>query len=286
MSDTPIRDISDTAAWVAVYRARESERADPVFRDPFARRLAGERGEAIVAGLKAARRYTWSYTARTHSFDAFVAREVAAGADMVVNLAAGLDARPYRLDLPPALQWVEVDLPALVAYKEEVLSGEKPVCALERVKLDLSDAAARRALLAELGRRARRILVLSEGLIVYLTEEEARGLARDLASPPYERWAIDLVTPRLLRMLQKQVGTALSEAGAPLRFAPPGGAAFFAEAGWRALEVHSMLHTAARLRRLPLLMRPFALFPDTRGTKPNQPWGGTVLLGRSGESPP
>lgn len=280
MADTPIRDISDTAAWVAIYRAIESERPDPVFRDPFARRLAGERGAAIVAKITAARRHAWSYTARTHLIDTFVAREVAAGADIVVNLAAGLDARPYRMDLPPALQWVEVDLPALVAHKEEVLRGEKPVCALERVALDLSDVAARRALLQDLGRRARRILVLSEGLIVYLTAEEARELARDLAFSPYERWAIDLVTPRLLQMLQKQIGTPLAEAGAPLRFAPPEGPAFFAEAGWRALEVHSMLHTAARLRRLPLLMRLFALFPDSKGTKPNQLWGGGVLLAR------
>jgi O-methyltransferase involved in polyketide biosynthesis len=50
MSDTGplIRNISDTALWVAVYRARETDRPDAVFRDPFARRLAGERGEQIA----------------------------------------------------------------------------------------------------------------------------------------------------------------------------------------------------------------------------------------------
>ena len=48
-SATPIRHISDTALWVAVYRAQESERADAVFRDPFARKLAGDRGAQIAA---------------------------------------------------------------------------------------------------------------------------------------------------------------------------------------------------------------------------------------------
>ena len=52
MSDEPlIRDISDTARWMAVYRARESERPDAVFTDPFARRLAGERGEQIANAM-------------------------------------------------------------------------------------------------------------------------------------------------------------------------------------------------------------------------------------------
>jgi O-methyltransferase involved in polyketide biosynthesis len=43
-----IRNISDTARWAAVFRARESDRPDALFRDPFARRLAGQRGEQIT----------------------------------------------------------------------------------------------------------------------------------------------------------------------------------------------------------------------------------------------
>ena len=101
---------------------------------------------------------------------------------MVVNLAAGLDARPYRMDLPRSLQWVEVDLPEILAHKEEILRNEKPVCALERVRLDLSNTSARRELFSELGRRANRVLVVAEGLLVYLTEEEVAALGRDLAA--------------------------------------------------------------------------------------------------------
>jgi O-methyltransferase involved in polyketide biosynthesis len=60
-----IRNISDTARWAAVYRARESERKDALFRDPFARRLAGERGEQIAAKLPKGNRNTWSWVMRT-----------------------------------------------------------------------------------------------------------------------------------------------------------------------------------------------------------------------------
>jgi O-methyltransferase involved in polyketide biosynthesis len=55
-----IREIKDTARWAAVYRARESERSDALFRDPFARRLPGTRGEEIAASLPASERHSSS----------------------------------------------------------------------------------------------------------------------------------------------------------------------------------------------------------------------------------
>ncbi|HEY8182003.1 MAG TPA: class I SAM-dependent methyltransferase [Thermoanaerobaculia bacterium] len=282
MTDAPlIRNISDTAAWVAMYRAMESEREDAVFRDPYARRLAGARGGEIMQKMKAATKHAWSYVARTYLFDTYVAQEIAAGTDMIVNLAAGLDTRPYRMQLPSSLQWIEVDLPDLIAYKEEILRSEKPACKLERVRLDLSDVNARRALFVELGRRAKRVMAMSEGLIIYLTADEACDLGKDLAAQPaFQRWAIDLCSPKLLTMLQKEIGSPLREAGAPLKFAPEEGPAFFTKCGWKPLDVRSMLHTAKQVKRLPFVYQLFALFPDSKGTKPSQPWGGGVLLGR------
>src|SRR5258708_39172821 len=109
MADAPlIRNISDTAAWVAIYRAMESERDDAVFRDRYARRLAGTRGQEIMEKISVSKKHAWSYVARTYVLDRYIAGEFAAGADMVINLAAGLDTRPYRMQLPPSLQWIEV----------------------------------------------------------------------------------------------------------------------------------------------------------------------------------
>src|SRR5947209_7546262 len=98
---THIRNISDTARWAAVYRAFETDRPDALFRDPFARRLAGSRGEQIAASMPFSGKNTWSWVMRTWLFDHFITQQIAGGADMVINLAAGLDARPYRMDLPP-----------------------------------------------------------------------------------------------------------------------------------------------------------------------------------------
>ncbi len=82
-------------------------------------------------------------------------------------------------------------------------------------------------------------------------------------------------------MLQRQIGSPLSQAGAPLKFAPEEGPAFFTRCGWKPLEIHSMLHTAAKLKRAPFFLRLFTLFPDSKGAKPKQIWGGAVLLERA-----
>ena len=123
-----IRNISDTALWVAVFRARETERQDALFRDTFARKLAGERGEQIAKDMRQGMRHEWPYTARTVRFDQIVTEQIKQGTDMVINLAAGLDTRPYRMDLPSSLKWIEVDLPGMMDYKEEFLGKGTTLC--------------------------------------------------------------------------------------------------------------------------------------------------------------
>ena len=283
MSEPLIRNISDTARWAAVFRARESERSDALFRDPLARKLAGERGEQIAAAMTMHERNAWSWVMRTYLFDQYIARGLAAGVDTILNLAAGLDARPYRMDLSPTLRWIEVDLPGLLAYKEGVLAGEKPRCALERVALDLSDVAKRRALFAQIGASATRVMVLSEGLLLYLSAEDVGVLATDLArEPSFRYWAFDIASPGLLEMLRKQGGGAeLAQAGAPFKFAPPEGPAFFARYGWRPADVQSTLKAAARARRLPWPLKMLSFFPESNGAQGRRPWAGICLMERA-----
>jgi methyltransferase (TIGR00027 family) len=276
-----IRNISDTALWAAVYLARESDRPDALVKDPLARRLAGARGEQIAVALSFGERHAWTWVTRTYLFDGFIRAQVKEGADLVVNLAAGLDTRPYRMDLPSSLLWVEVDLPDLLDYKEEVLKGESPRCHLERVRLDLSNRDARRALFGELGARAKKAVILTEGLIIYLTAEQVGELARDLAGPSsFERWALDLASPGLLRLLQRELQPRLTQGGAEMQFGPKEGPLFFRPYGWKPLEVHSLLKTAARLRRLSLFMRLLALLPASQGDQGSRPWSACCLFAR------
>jgi len=280
MAEPTIQHISDTARWSAVFRARETERRNPLFRDPFARRLAGERGEQIAKATPFHEKNTWSWVTRTYLFDRIISQQIAHGADMVVNLAAGLDARPYRMSLPAALKWVEVDLPGILDYKESMLAGEKPVCSLERMRADLSDAETRRVLFSRLNSEARNALVVTEGLLIYLPPAEAAAFAKDLRSfPAFRRWAFDIVSPPLLKMLQKNTHQQFGSEVSPLQFAPAEGPDFFTRDGWKVLEVHSMLKTAASLKRLPFMLSFFALFPENEKNRTRRPWSAACLLG-------
>lgn len=249
----PIRHVSDTALWVAIYRAMESDRADAIFKDPYARRLGGERGEAIAArmGGKAA---SWPIVVRTAVMDQIILRCIRQGAATVLNLAAGLDTRPYRLDLPRSLRWLHVDLPDMVDYFRERMAGEAPRCDLEFVAADLRDGDARREVFTRAARHGP-VLVITEGLLIYLEAPQVAELARDLHDIAHARWWVsDLASPMLLRFLEKRWQKDVSAGNAPFQFGPAEGSAFFAAHGWREAEFHSTLVDAARLKRtMPFL---------------------------------
>ena len=99
-TSSPVENISDTAHWVALYRALESERRDAHFHDPYARMLAGERGEEMMRTMRG-RSNMWAMVVRTCVYDEIILRLIQHNSvDTVLNLAAGLDTRPYRLHLP------------------------------------------------------------------------------------------------------------------------------------------------------------------------------------------
>jgi methyltransferase (TIGR00027 family) len=253
--DAPLRHLSDTALWVAMYRAFESERPDALFNDPYARRLAGERGDAIVRSLPRGRSLAWPMVVRTVVMDEIIARCVGQGVRTVINLAAGLDARAFRMTLPPSLRWLDVDLPDMIAYRREHLGDAKPVCVHESVAADLGDPAATEAVLA----RARGFgpaLVVTEGLLIYLTSSQVTALAGRVHGERDVRfWLMDLATPLLLQMLSRSWQPHLQAASAPMQFAPAEGTAFFSPLGWREAEFRSVWEESLRLGRTVPLAR-------------------------------
>ena len=245
----PIRDVSDTALWVAVYRARESTRADALFKDVFAERLAGERGVRIAAHIPESRYTEWNVVVRTVIIDTFIQNLVKQGVDLVLNLGAGLDARPYRMDLPSSLRWIEVDYPHMIEHKAKLLSNEVPKCQLERVGLDLANAAERAALFAGVNSGAKKVLVLTEGVIPYLSNEEAASLANDLAKcPNFTFWILDYISPRVTKYLQSKRRLKVMK-NAPFKFAPKDWFEFFAHEGWKVYEPHYLADVSIRLGR-------------------------------------
>jgi methyltransferase (TIGR00027 family) len=276
-----VSDVSDTARWMAMYRAWESSRQDALFIDPFAQRLAGERGLAMTALAPKQVKSGWPLAVRTKLIDDLVLRVVEQGCDCVLNLAAGFDTRPYRLPVPPSLNWVEADLPAILAEKTAALAPWTPRCRLSRVGIDLKDARSRASLLDRISSESHKVFVLSEGFVVYLHEGEVSVIARDLSSRAALRWwIVDFFSPALLRMMQNGIGKGLDRA--PLQFAPTNGVAFFESLGWRVEQTASIFREAVRLNRAPLAVRLAQLLPEPDPRRPGRSrWAPLVLLGNA-----
>jgi methyltransferase (TIGR00027 family) len=244
-----ITHVSDTAHLVASYRAIESERPDALFHDPLARQLAGERGRQIGKHLSHSRYTLWSVAIRTCVIDRYIHELLAAGMDTVLNLGAGLDARPYRMDLPASLRWIEVDHPHMIELKEEGLAGETPRCRLERIKLDLADRDARQHLFSQIAAESRQVLVLTEGVIPYLTQDQVVALAADLhREKSFWYWIVDYFSPRVLKYMRS--GRRRQEMGnAPFLFFPDDWLGFFPQHRWNIREIRYLGEESLKLGR-------------------------------------
>ena len=272
-----ITHVSDTARWTALHRATESARPDALFRDPLAERLAGERGRAIVAAVPRTTRNGFWLIARTKIIDDTIAEAITNGCDRVLNLAAGLDTRPYRLDLPSDFTWVEADLPKLLEEKTQLLADQVPQCRLTRTAVDLADPQARDAFLDDALDGATKALVLTEGLLMYLEDRDVVALSDAIKRPEVAWWMLDFAFPGLKKMMNKRMSGMLQNA--PFKFAPENGLAYFEDLGWRTVEVESLFEAAHRFHRLPTLMRPIAWLPRSDPRHPgNRPFSAVALL--------
>jgi len=181
--------VGTTAVMVAAARAAETDRPDPLIRDPYAKLLVTEAGtgvwenmldgslldkvEAIDPEAAAVFQHMRSYQAvRTHFFDAHFTGAVAAGIRQVVILASGLDSRAYRLDWPAGTTVYEIDQPKVLEYKSATLAahGATPSADRHEVAIDLrQDWPA--ALIAEGFDPKAPTAWLAEGLLMYLPAE-------------------------------------------------------------------------------------------------------------------
>lgn len=259
MENTPINDVSDTALWIAAFRATETERSDAAFKDTLARKLAGDKGQQIVAATPHREAMSFAMVVRTAAIDRLVEMAVAKGVDTVINLAAGMDTRAYRMRLPANLQWIEVDLPGIVAYKNEKLAGDVPVCRLERIACDLAHDAERERLFAQMGARTQKALVITEGLIGYLTNDQAAGLSASIfKTPSFQYWIMDYNQGKM-RKHRRANNLKKIMKNAPLQFTESDPLTFFRRDGWRISEDLHILDEAHRIGRKFPLMFPWNL---------------------------
>ena len=189
MSDDPVRlpPVSTTAVGVAAVRAAEAAQPAPLFVDPLAPVFvrAAQTFWTVDRVEPADRRRVGALIfwirVRTRFLDDVIARACAEGCRQFVVLGAGLDARAFRLPLPPDARFFEVDLPAVLAFKERVVRDNAFTPACDRIVVPADLAGDWGGDLDRAGfDRAQRTTWLAEGLLVYLTEATREAVVDEL----------------------------------------------------------------------------------------------------------
>ena len=281
-----ITHVSDTALWVAAFRARETARPDAIFRDHLAARLAGERGEHILESIPHTEAMAFALAIRTVAIDRLVQETIALGVDTVINIAAGMDTRPYRLALPQHLRWIEIDYPHVLEYKEAQLKDERPNCQLERIPADLADASQRRKLFADLGARTKNATIITEGFIAYLKNDDAAAISHDLFGIPSFRYWIQDFYQGKKRNSRHSREIAKHLENAPWQFTVSNPVEWFSEHGWKVHQKLFVMDEADRVGRDFPPLFPWHLllraFPRTIRKLGNKSYGYVTLTHPAG----
>ncbi len=206
--------VSDTALMVAACRAIETGREDGQVRDPFAERLAGERGMVFARSGWFLELVSFVVGLRARLMDELILEMVRSGqVETVANLGAGLDTRPWRLELPPTLRWIEADFDGILEYKHSRLDSDAPRCRVERLAVDLASPEARAQLFEAVGRGP--ALMISEGLLMYLPKAIFTSIAEQASKlSGIRRWLLDVAS---LDAFRRMTGGAANDAIERLR---------------------------------------------------------------------
>lgn len=252
--------VATTGLLVAAIRADEARHAAPLFHDPFADRLAGDIGRATHAAYRAVTGLaTPIIEVRTRYYDDALARICADGLTQFAILAAGMDARAYRLAWPTGARVFEVDRPAVLAHKAAVLADERPTCARIPVPIDLADDWPAALLAAGLDPTIPTCFLV-EGLLQYLDPPFVPTLFTRIHSlaAPRSRLLYDVIGRVLLGApFMTAAKTFMQDLGAPWLFGTDDPAALVAAHGWTAAVTDIASH-GLHLGRWPM---PFAPGP-------------------------
>jgi methyltransferase (TIGR00027 family) len=207
----------------------------------------GDRGPAIARAMPRAPMVEWGMSVRTSAIDHLIEEAIDLGVDTVVNLGAGLDTRPYRMRLPKALRWVELDFPQIVDLKDAKLIEHAPRCELARIGVDLLDLRARAEVLAHYAAGSKSLLFITEGVLPYFCADDAALLAAELYAAPASRFWIQDFDNAGSRRLPR--GWEAKLQAAPLLLEVTDWFEFFARFGWRPAQVTTNIEESHRIAR-------------------------------------
>jgi methyltransferase (TIGR00027 family) len=224
-----------TSKWTAAARARESQRSDRLFFDPYASALAGAEGFRLLDDMEQAGCPRSYLAIRTRWFDDFVVASSQLVRQIVI-LAAGMDMRAFRLSWPPRTTVFELDRGEVLAHKNGILHemGARPSCNRWAVRADLNGSWPAALLEAGFDAGAPGVFLI-EGLTPYLDLDGVTSLLAALGTvaKPGSRLGVDFAGQSFLTASSAFL-SRLSDHGIPWRFGTDDPGPILERFGWHA----------------------------------------------------
>ena len=247
--------VSDMALVTAAGRAKESERSDCLVYDPYAKKLAGDSGMKLVEQFGDI--FIDAEAITTRVFDDAVIKFVEGGGTQIVVLGAGVDARPYRLQIlrDRSIRWWEMDYEGVLSYKAGVLGDSKPLCMLVRIPTDILEKGLFQRLIDTGLNPELRTLWVAEGVFHYLRREEVAEFLETIHSASSDGSTVFFSA--LSSSTKSHTGkfedsmSYLRKMGAPMTFALDDPRGLLESHGYANIEVTFMGHHSAHYGRLP-----------------------------------
>ena len=202
-----LSDVSMTAIGTLRCRAIESEKENPLIHDPMAvyclerlRTLTSTDEQAFLFEKKLSASLTNHIALRARKYDAIVDEFISENPGcLVVNLGCGFDTRYWRINHAEC-EYVELDLPEMIALKREILKERLDYDMIGASVLDISwmDTVNPRG--------NRKTLLLAEGLFMYLPKPEVVSLFRTISERFRDsRLAFEVVTAKYTHGIWKRL---------------------------------------------------------------------------------
>jgi methyltransferase (TIGR00027 family) len=236
--------VSATAYWTLSARYADATGEHPVGNDIFAERFMNDEARSVADRYSPHTRAAGSFPVRHRMIDELVARELERDPSLrVVLIGAGFDSRAYRLD---GGRWLEIDEPALLAYKEPRLPAADAPNDLSRVPIRFGEESLEETLRPYATED--RVVVVLEGVLGYLTDDRRGALLATLIRLfPSHLVVCDLQTRTFLARYGRKLARALHEAGATFGWSSDTPEASFLERRYRVVERVSIPQRGADL---------------------------------------
>ena len=228
---------------------QDAESVSPVCGDIYAKAFMNEDGLQVLAAFKDETSPNATNVVRHRLIDDLLRHKLLADSGLcVVTIGAGFDSRPYRLK---GGTWVELDELQVIAYKNERLPVGVCENALHRIPMDFATDSLEEKLASFSGQSP--VVVVIEGVFVYLDEEEIRQLLGKLRILfPRHQLICDLVRRDFFEKYSKTLHEKINGIGTSFKFTAENPENMFLRNGYRSTERVSIIESAVEFELIKI----------------------------------